>query len=456
MPDDVSANPNSPKSFIRAALGLLIFSAWPLVFASTLSGHERMELGEPYWAESVEDDKVAKAKTHAMVAGQSSEPVLYDHGDPTDYEQLMLERVNRARGDPGAEAARLGIDLNEGLAPGTITDTPKQPIAPNCFLTAAARGHSDWMLSVDTFSHTGENGSTASERMSDAGYVLSGTWTTGENCAWSGTTGSVDLLEVTIQMHEGLFKSPGHRTNICDGDFEELGIGIREGLFYSQGTDYDAGMTTQNFVRSSATPGPFVTGVVYEDANENGLYDVGEGIQGVEVGVSGSSYYGETSASGGYAVPLTSYSATVDVTFTGDDWEEIQNVALEPDTNLKVDLVLDAASVWYDHASSIEPDGWRYFDWFKGFKPKDGTNWIYHGRHGWLFVLADDTSGMFLWDVALGHWLFTNETVYPWMYAYGPDEGWIFFFEGGRPGSRFFQRGDTGAVLSGSAFGASR
>lgn len=63
-------------------------------------------------------------------------------------------------------------------------------------------------------------------------------------------------------------------------------------------------------------------------------------------------------------------------------------------------------------------------------------------------MLADDTSGMFLWDGALGRWLFTTETVYPWMYAYGPDEGWVFFFEGGRPGSRFFKRGDTGQVLS--------
>jgi hypothetical protein len=34
------------------------------------------------------------------------------------------------------------------------------------------------------------------------------------------------------------------------------------------------------------------------------------------------------------------------------------------------------------------------------------------------------------------------------MYAYGPDEGWVFFFEGGRPGSRYFKRGDTGEVVS--------
>ena len=34
----------------------------------------------------------------------------------TDYEQLMLELVNRARLDPEGEAERYGIDLNENLA----------------------------------------------------------------------------------------------------------------------------------------------------------------------------------------------------------------------------------------------------------------------------------------------------------------------------------------------------
>lgn len=101
---------------------------------------------------------------------------------------------------------------------------------------------------------------------------------------------------------------------------------------------------------------------------------------------------------------------------------------------------------WYAASSNLA-DGWRYFDWFKGFKPAGGQ-WIYHGRHGWLYVQAEDTSGIFLWDVALGRWMYTNATVYPWMYAYGSDGGWVFFFEGGRLGSRFFQRGDTGVVVS--------
>ncbi|MCZ7599534.1 MAG: hypothetical protein M5U09_19860 [Gammaproteobacteria bacterium] len=50
---------------------------------------------------------------------------LFQHGDPSAIEQLMIELINRARSDPGAEAARFEIDLNDDLDPGTIADTPE-------------------------------------------------------------------------------------------------------------------------------------------------------------------------------------------------------------------------------------------------------------------------------------------------------------------------------------------
>ena len=93
---------------------------------------------------------------------------------PTAHEQYFLELVNRARANPGAEASRLGIDLNQGLTAGTIADTAKQPVAMNQFLNDSAQTHSDWMLATDTFSHTGANGSSAGDRMKAAGYAFTG------------------------------------------------------------------------------------------------------------------------------------------------------------------------------------------------------------------------------------------------------------------------------------------
>ena len=78
---------------------------------------------------------------------------------PTAVEQYVVELINRARANPAAEAARDGIDLNEGLKAGTISPAAKQPLALNPYLTDAARGHSQWMIDHDTFNHTGANGS---------------------------------------------------------------------------------------------------------------------------------------------------------------------------------------------------------------------------------------------------------------------------------------------------------
>src|SRR5438105_2361486 len=63
---------------------------------------------------------------------------------PTPAEQYLVELINRARMDPSAEAARLGIALNEGLAAGTISTAAKQPLAINPNLTDAAGKHSQW------------------------------------------------------------------------------------------------------------------------------------------------------------------------------------------------------------------------------------------------------------------------------------------------------------------------
>ena len=87
---------------------------------------------------------------------------------PTDFEQLQLELLNRARADPQAEVLRLSgmpwgdggtatADLNEGLSPGTITPEPKQPLAFNLNLVDAASDYSDALIVAGT-EYTGFEG----------------------------------------------------------------------------------------------------------------------------------------------------------------------------------------------------------------------------------------------------------------------------------------------------------
>ena len=229
----------------------------------------------------------------------------------------MLELVNRARANPGAEAARLGIDLNGGLPPGTIADTPKPPLAFHRHLIQAARNHSQWMLDTDTFDHIGVSGTDPGDRMTAAGYPFTGSWQWGENIAWQGTTGSVNLTQFTADEHDGLFNSPGHRENICEAGFDEIGLGVRQGVFTAEATDYNAVLTTQNFARSGGTPGPLLLGVVYQDTDQDGFYTVGEGLAGVTVKPDAGTYYAVTSTSGGYALPLSATSGSLTVTVSG-------------------------------------------------------------------------------------------------------------------------------------------
>ncbi|MEV7417056.1 CAP domain-containing protein [Streptomyces sp. NPDC089919] len=82
-------------------------------------------------------------------------------------------------------------------------------------LTKAAQSYSDSMAATRNFSHTGTDGSQPSERVSAAGYKWS---RTGENIAM----GQPDAAQVM----DSWMKSPGHRENILNCAFTEIGVGL--------------------------------------------------------------------------------------------------------------------------------------------------------------------------------------------------------------------------------------
>lgn len=230
------------------------------------------------------------------------------------YEQLFLELVNRARLDPLAEAARMGISLNDGLPAGTLDGSARQVLAPNALLETAATNHSLWMLAADTFSHTGSGGSSVEGRVRAAGYALTGSWSVGENIALTGTTGTVNPALAIGQLYGQLFTSAGHRKNVLNGGFRETGIGNEIGVYTSDGRDYNTSMITQVFATSGTRA--FVTGVVYDDLDGDLFYDIGEGRGGATLTAGGST---TTAASaGGYAIGVTPGKAVaVDISWNG-------------------------------------------------------------------------------------------------------------------------------------------
>jgi Ca2+-binding RTX toxin-like protein len=133
---------------------------------------------------------------------------------PTNLETYFLQLVNEARANVGAKALTLDGELLD-----------------------SSGAHSSWMDQTDTFSHTGINGSSAGDRMTSAGYGWQG-W--GENIAYA----SGPMTEATVlKLHQMLMNSPGHYANIVNGNFEEIGIGLKEGTI----NGYSVIFVTQNF-----------------------------------------------------------------------------------------------------------------------------------------------------------------------------------------------------------------
>jgi Ca2+-binding RTX toxin-like protein len=258
----------------------------------------------------------------------------------TAREQLFLELVNRARMDPAGEASRYQIPLNKGLAAGAISASAKQVLASNAFLNSSADAHSQHMLNVDRFAHSGIGDGSPYSRIAATGYAFTGSWTYGENIAWSGSTGGFDSDAAVLSHHRNLFLSAGHRENILNGTFKEVGIGSLAGKFVSEGNGYNGLMSTQNFAKSGS--GVFVTGVHYDETVKNdNFYSIGEGKSGrsVDLFQNGVQIGGtSTSAAGGYGVK-TNASGWVEVVFSGGDLTSGKGVQFYLTSyNVKIDL----------------------------------------------------------------------------------------------------------------------
>ena len=263
----------------------------------------------------------------------------------TAHEQLMLELLNRARANPAAEAARFGIDLNEGLAAGTIGASGKQPLAGNDQLASAIRGHLADMIARDYFSHTSLDGRTFIDRITNAGYT--NFVTLAENLGWKGTTGSLDPTSYVIDLHRSLFvdagiSGRGHRINMLNPSHKEVGPGVLTGLFTTGGQTYNSVFVGTDM--GSRHGDSILTGVVYTDAVVNDdFYTIQEGLGGVTV--TAVSAFGQTFATltgpaGGYDLRLPAGAYTVTAAGPGLGIAMTESIVIGT-SNVKLDFAAD-------------------------------------------------------------------------------------------------------------------
>jgi hypothetical protein len=237
--------------------------------------------------------------------------------------------------------------LNEGLPAGTISATPKQPVAFNLDLIDSARDHSQWMLDVDLFQHAGAGGSTPSQRAAAHGYTLNAPWGVGENLAWQGMTNTIpDVVQTTASLHAGLFVDEGiadrgHRTNMLADNFKEIGIGILTGTFQQDFRNYNSVMISADFAYRAGDS--FLTGVVFDDLDLNNFYSPnGEGYGNLSIRAqnttTGATYETFTFATGGYTLQLP--PGTYRVTYGGEQLPDTTflDVAIGSQ-NVKLDVI---------------------------------------------------------------------------------------------------------------------
>lgn len=102
----------------------------------------------------------------------------------------------------------------------------------------------------------------------------------------------------------------------------------------SDGTVWKSSMLTEDFAQAGSNY--FLTGVIYNDTNNNKFYDVGEGLDGITITANGKSY--PVYSTGAYAIPLA--NGIYGVAITGAPLGNVVNQRIQiNNANIKLDVI---------------------------------------------------------------------------------------------------------------------
>ena len=95
--------------------------------------------------------------------------------------------------------------------------------------------------------------------------------------------------------------SSGHRANILNGNFREVGLGFEVGDYRGR----SSGFVTENFAKTGSDL--FLTGVAIDDKDGDKFYDPGEGLSGLTITAkssTGTTLRRRPRTAGGYDLAL--------------------------------------------------------------------------------------------------------------------------------------------------------
>jgi len=253
-----------------------------------------------------------------------------------DAQQLVYE-INLARWNPSAYAEASGTPMPLGIP-------ARPPVALNSALGNSAAFKANEIADYDYFSHQSEvTGKWPNELAREHGFSLPDWWTDNVNYVESLHGGSDNPYNVL-----GSFAgSPSHRVHIFGegsfgaggfADYDQVGVGR------SSNENYWAVHSAYSTMSKV-----FVTGVVFEDTDGDGLMDLGEGIGGITVTAGSTSTV--TNSGGGFAIEVP--AGTVTVTANGIGSTTVTAGVY----NVGVDFPVDSVPVVraYELCQGLEP-----------------------------------------------------------------------------------------------------
>jgi len=291
--------------------------------------------------------------------------------DPSGAEQELMQLTNRIRTDPRGEFSRLftsaapltardpifQLELDFFQVNGTTLRnelaalTPVPPVAWNEEIVEFARTHNATMINSNPPQQFHSNTAARRRALLDAGVnlrIVNGEQVTSENVY--GFAKSTMHLYASYIVDWG--PGPGgmqtnrpHRVPFMNDDFEQLGHAITS----FSGANFGPLVNTQVFANIQNPP-VMVVGAVFEDKNNSGWYEAGEGIRRPTIEFVGAAGTFRTTGftAGGYQIELPAGTYTATATGGG-----MAHPVVVPN------VVVNQANVWrnliYD-PNAIPPD----------------------------------------------------------------------------------------------------